>query len=275
MKYISIFIQIVLVALLLNSCEEQPIPIPEPPSIADGRIMLLEDITGVSCVPCHNANVFIRNVLEETDGAIVAYGIHNGSQSTPHSNSKYDFRYPDVRELEGSIDYVGQPSGLFNRVTQANGRIAQLTPGTWQAYIDVELQKPQVLQILMQSDFDPVSRQVDIDVSAIPLENIQGDCNIHLVISESHLIDPQSTPNGVVEDYEHEHVMKASLTGLTGSFLAADLVADQTYRYNASYTVPDELNGEWKPENMEITAYVTASDQNNEVLQAFQIHMTE
>jgi len=264
-----------LICFTFFSCEEQMIPIPERPTSTEGRVMLIEDITGVSCVPCHNANVYVNNLLKESNGAVVAYAIHNGSLSTPHSNSKYDFRYPDVRELESTVDYIGQPSGMFNRVTQANGRIAQSNPSTWQPYVDAELTKPNFLKIEMSADYNTGSRTAEIEIEIVPLSNISGETNIHVVMTENKLIDPQSTPEGVVEDYEHNHVMKESLTGVNGQFLANDLVAFESVIIPFTYTIPAEENGEWIPENMEVIAFVTSKNQNNEVLQAAVKHVVE
>lgn len=272
----KISFSLLLISLLFLSCEEQPIPIPERPASTEGRIMLLEDITGVNCVPCFLANAFTSNLLKESNGAVIVYGIHNGSQSNPHSDSKYDFRYPDVVALESTIEYAGQPAGLFNRVMQSNGQIAQSGFGTWQAYIDAELSKPLVLEIQMEAEYRTGSRTMDIEVVVTPIQELSGEVDLHLVITESHLIDPQASPDGVVKDYEHNHVMKESLTGLSGDPLANGLVAFQdTAPKKYSYTLPEEKDGEWKPENIEIVAFVTSKERNNEVQQAFQIKLIE
>ncbi len=263
------------VMCLMIACEEQPIPIPDPVIPTEGRVMLLEDLTGVQCVPCHNANLFIEALLEQTDGAVVTYGIHGDLQSEPHSESKYDFRYSDAADLEFSIDFRGKPSALFNRVLQTNGMAAQTNPATWQAFVDVELSKPQVIEISMNTTFDASTRRIDIDVTTIALEAIAGQTSIHMVVTESHLLDVQSTPppDGIVIEYEHNHVMKASLTGLQGDFLSDGLKENDAIRRTYSYTLPDMSNGEWNPDNIEIIAFVTSEDSGGEVQQAAQISL--
>ncbi len=262
--------------IAISSCEEQPIPIPDPVIPAEGRVILLEDLTGVQCVPCHNANLFIEALLEETDGAVVTYGIHGDLQSEPHTESRYDFRYPDAASLEFSVDFLGKPSALFNRVVQNNGREAQTNPATWQAFVDAELSKPQVMEILIETAFDESTRRIDIEVTAIALEDIPGQTSIHMVITESHLFDVQSTPppDGIVIEYEHNHVMKASLTGLQGDFLSEGLQQNESIRRTYSYTLPEAFDGEWNPDNIDIVAFVTAADRANEVQQAAQAQVT-
>lgn len=262
-------------SLILSSCEEQMIPIPERPAFTEGRVMLIEDVTGVKCVPCYNANIYITNLLKESNGAVVTYGIHMGAQSDPHSTSKYDFRTPDVMELEATVDGFGQPRAMFNRVLQSNGRKAQINSATWQPYVDAELTKPNFLKLDMTSEYNPNSRTMQLEVEVTPLVDVSGETNLHVVITENHLIDPQSSPDGVIEDYEHNHVMKESLTGVTGQFLSDGLIAFENQNLSFTYSLPAEDNGEWIAENIEVVAFVTSKAQNDEVLQAGQIHMVE
>jgi len=259
---------------LFISCEEQMIMIPPAPESA-GRVLLLEDYTGVNCVPCFGANAYVEELLASNPGSVIAYGIHGSLQSEPISGSTYDFRYPDAADFEQASGLLGKPSASFNRVTLPNGRKVQLNVASWQGFVDTELTRRQVAEIKMERTYDDGARQADIDVIVIPREDIAGDVNVHVVVTESHLVDSQASPDGVEEEFEHNHVMKASLTGLLGAPLASNLKEGNEYTYNVSYTCPEEVNGEWNPENMEVIAFITAKDRDDEVLQAFQIHMTD
>jgi len=274
MRYYLIFV----VAMILLSCNEQPIAIPNAVIPAEGRVILIEDLTGVKCPPCHGASLFLDAQIEAADGAIVVYGIHGDLQSDPHSDSKYDFRYEDAATLEGTFNFFGKPAAAFNRIEFENGLTAQGRWDTWQPFIDAELVKPQVAEIFITPTYDPETRQVEIALGVISLEDILGDVQVHVVITESHLIDPQDsqTSEGKIVDFEHMHVMKESLTSIPGGdFLVTDLIKNETETTTYSYTIPEENNGEWIPENMEIVAYITAVDRENEVQQAAQAHVIE
>lgn len=261
--------------LLIVACSEEMVMIPDAPVPSQGRVMLIEDYTGVDCVPCFAANAFLEGVLVANSESIVTYGVHGKIRSQPVEGSKYDFRYEDAADLENAAGVVGKPSASFNRVTLPNGNKVQLNVSSWQGFIDEELAKEQVAEIRMLSDYNSEARRADIDITVLPKEDISGAVNIFVVMTESHLVDSQASPDGIVFDFEHNHVMKASLTGLNGALLASDLTKGSDYRYNISYTLPEEVDGEWVPENMEVVAYISASDRDDEVLQAFQVHMTE
>ena len=150
---------------------------------AEGRVMLLEDYTGVNCVPCFAANAFVEAVLDANPESVVTYGIHGDLQSEPVSGSKYDFRYPDAFEFEINANIIGKPSASFNRTTLPNGRKVQPNTASWQAFIDTELEKELVAEIRMLSTYNADTRQADIDVTVVPRENISGEVLVHVIIT--------------------------------------------------------------------------------------------
>lgn len=269
----------VLIAVISTSCEEQMIPIPEAPQVAEGRVILIEDMTGVNCPPCQGAIVLLEGVIEQNKGSVIVYGVHGKIQSEPIEDSKYDFRYEDAANLERDFNPPGKPAASFNRINidGVAGKKVKIGFNTWQPYIDAELVKPQVAEVKINSVYNSETRVAEIEVAMIPLEDIDGEINVHVVITESHLIDPQkSQTQGVIKEFEHNHVFKKSLTGgIQGKGLTTDAKSGEIYRYNESYTLPDEDNGEWIAENMEVIAFVTATDRDGEVQQAAQIHLVE
>jgi len=54
----------ILIAIVASACEEQMIPIPEAPEVAEGRVILIEDMTGVNCPPCQGAIVLLDGVID-------------------------------------------------------------------------------------------------------------------------------------------------------------------------------------------------------------------
>lgn len=269
---------LVIFAITFISCEEQMIPLPDGPVIGQGRVMLIEDMTGVNCPPCHGAITLLESNLETYKGSIVIYGVHGKVQSDPIEDSKYDFRYPDAAALEANFAIVGKPSASFNRREFAGGSRVRSNFPTWQPFIDAELEKAQVVEIKMLSTYNSETRTADIDFSVIPLEDFSGTLDLHVVITESHLIDPQKTQSletPVIKDFEHNHVMKASLTGLAGNPVGTDVSANAILKESLQYQLPAEVNGEWIAENMEIIAFVTSTAHNNEIQQAAQIKMVE
>jgi len=262
--------------LFAISCNEIPTPLPPPIVVEEGRVIMIEELTGVSCTPCAAASAILEEILDNADGAVVAYGIHGRFQSEPRPESKYDFRNEDAEQLESYLVEFGKPAASFNRTVSNTGSLVYGQPASWQASVDQELVKPQAADINIISTYNAAARRVDISVNVTSLENITGVVSLVVAISESNLVDPQSAPSGDIKDFKHKHVLKKLLTPLLGNpIVSSGMSSGQSESSIFSYTIPDELNGEWTPENMEITAFITAEDRGGEIQQAAQIHLTE
>ena len=90
-----------------------------------------------------------------------------------------------------------------------------------------------------------------------------------LLISENHLIaaqlDYQNDPE-VIEDFEHNHMLRGSPSGADGLVIATDLAAGSTLQLD--YT---SWNDEWVLDNSHILAVLTA---NGEVLNCLDLPFT-
>jgi len=210
-----------LFTFLIISCSENPMELPKGGKIEfvpNGRIMLIEEYTGVKCGPCAGGALLLNEIADCANGAVVVYAIHGSFLSDPHTTSKYDFRYPDSQEMErAATSLPGKPSISYNRSAENGERLFQPDFTSWQPFIDKELTKLPVATLEVDVTFDRSSRKVEIVVTAGALETISGVVNLNLVVSESHLVDPQlNADSSVIPDFDHKHVMKESLSNLNG-----------------------------------------------------------
>lgn len=253
------------------------IPLPERSLEQTGRVVLMEEFTGVMCGPCFDASFVAKELVANSNGALVIYAVHGGPiQSEPLEESIYDFNYTDPTELTLSAELIGKPGAMFNRVAnQFGNRVASLSK--WEGLLEEELAKPQVATLSIDSEYNAQTRTASFNIRTVPLQDIGGDVMLHVAISESHLIDYQLSQNNPPEvpDFEHNHVMKASLTGLNGDNIGQDLERNQIIERPYTYSLPAELNGEWTPENIEVTAFITSAAQDGEVLHAAQVHLIQ
>ena len=92
-----------------------------------------------------------------------------------------------------------------------------------------------------------------------------------LLISENHLIaaqlDYQNDPE-VIEDFEHNHMLRGSLSGADGLVIATDPAAGSTLQFD--YTLV--WNDEWVLDNSHILAVLTNAD--GEVLNGLYLPFT-
>ena len=98
-----------------------------------------------------------------------------------------------------------------------------------------------------------------------------GDVRLALLINENSLIaaqlDYQSDPQ-VIEDFEHNHLLRGSLSGADGLVVASDPGAGSTVQLD--YTLV--WNDEWVLDNSHVLAVLTNA--NGEVLNCLDLPFT-
>ena len=276
MKYF-IFISIILISIILTNCNEIPIIIAEPEIPESEKTVLLEELTGVHCTNCPRGALASDFILNKYPGRVIVIGIHGKLLAEPiKDKSKYDFRNEDAKNLElWFTDLQGKPSASINRSPISSGSLTDVIPDRWLGSVENELKKPHVLNLLMATYYDDKSRQLKVDITAIPLIDLPNNYNISVYLTESGIVDAQYDGGSIIPDYEHNHVLMDMLTAFDGDVFGNNLKKDEVYKKSYSYTLP-EVDGLWQPERMEVVAMVSNnSAADKSVLQAVSAHVKE
>lgn len=262
---------------VLFSCTEIPVEISDPVIPDSDRIVLIEELTGVSCVNCPKGSASLDNILAKFSGKVVAVGLHGGLLTEPIKNkSKYDFRTQQAVDLTKFFNPIGKPAASVNRVPYDDFSFTNLIPDLWEADVLKELNKPHVMNLLLDVKYDQADRRIEIEVAGIPLENLAGNYNISIYLTESEIVDAQASGNVFIDNYVHKHVLREMLTNFDGDNFGNDLKKDAIIRKNYAYTLPTQPEGLWKPEHMEVVVMVNHNNATDKsVLQANAVHLME
>lgn len=222
--------------------------------------VLIEDYTGTWCGNCTRVSYAIEQTFATTE-RVVAVAIHNG-------NDPYHFE--DIGPLKNLIspEYdLELPQSRLNRVI------------TW------EFPEPQNIQqavnetsnncglgLAMHPTVSNGMITLDVDV-----KYVQNYENIKLVVYvlEDNLMYRQTNYStyfgGVnpVPNFEHDHVLRASLTNIMGDALTETNFGETS---NVNFTVPIPENVE-NAENLSFVAFVVGAD--NKVINARAAHLDE
>lgn len=233
------------------------------------RKILLEYYTGHQCSTCPPAGSKVSELLEIYNDDLIAISIHAGFFARISSNYPTDY----TSEVGNDWDYQfgnsddGPPNGLVNRVNFLNNQhILKYTE--WEENIINQISLTQNLydlQIQLNSSFDENEDLICID-SRIDIGNYnQNDIRFKIVITEDSLISRQkdeSSPNGYVENYIHNNVLRKSLNGSWGVGLNnqnSSQIFLNRYSINKNY--------EWNINNINIIGIIYDIE-TYEVLQA-------
>ncbi len=279
MKYIF---SLLVATFILFSCEEKPVVIPEFVPIDTGKTVYVEELTGVKCPNCPAGSARLETILLDYPDNMIVVGIHGIDLASPISGaSKYDFRNEDAADLEIFLkDFLGKPSAYFNRVRfEEFGEIwGNPAVGQWASFVEQELEKPQVMEVSIIKSYNEDTRELEVTVAVLPLEDLSGEFKVTLLLTESEIVDAQEDKDQseIVLDYVHNHVLRDVITMFNGDAFANSLTKDEGVSKTYVYTIPNDVEGLWKPEHLEIVAFIANTEgESEEVLQAASEHVLD
>lgn len=272
MKKLLLFFVIV----LFFSCEENLPVVPDPPIVDSDRKVLVEEFTGVGCVQCPAGSAELENLLSIYGENLVVVSIHAGDFSEPLSQSSFSFKTEDGENL---INYLGNPafypSAVVNRKDFDGGSYRlQYGREKWAGFISQELEEDPKILVNINKTFDPISRNLEVQVSGIANEDISGELRLTIIITESNIVDAQldDAQGGLVEDYVHKHVFRDAITEYDGEAIATNMSQGDNYDITKTLVLPDE----WNSVECEVIAFVNlVNGEQKEILQVESVHVEE
>ncbi len=263
-RYLLLFFLLV----SIYSCTEIDVMVPPFTAPESNRIILVEELTGVRCPNCPSGAAMLEDLDALYEGKLVIMAVHGDFDTEPLPDSKYDFRTTESRALENYLKpWWGKPAIAVNRV-EIDEELAFIGINRWAGIIEGELAKPHQLNIELNTEYDAASRKLRIDVGCLPLQDLTGNFNLTVAITESNIVDAQVNQTVVIPAYTHKHVMRRMLTDFKGDQISTGFKANQVVNKSFEFTLPVE-EGLWIPENCEVVAFVNKIDGNKkEVLQA-------
>ena len=222
--------------------------------------VLLEDYTGHLCGNCPEA-ADVAHDIQELYGKdrVVVIGVHSGPfarVSLPDYPT--DWKSPEGIQLDASfgISRAGNPNGLVNRA-ERNGKFI-LSQNDWAPAVSALLTNEPVLGITAETTWDASTKTVTADIELKYAKNGAADHYLCGYVIENHLngdhLAYRVSPSHV-EDFEFEHVLRASMNGTWGEQVAAEApTAGATIQKQLTFTFPS--GKDWKPENCDLVFFV-------------------
>jgi len=255
------------------ACTEREIIIPPFEPIISDRVVLVEEVTGVRCPNCPSGSAKVQSLLEQFPSQVIAMNIHGSFLTAPYSDSKFDFRFEEARELENYLKpWEGKPAAFVNRKKFDEEPLTSISEfDLLSSYVAQVLNAPHQLEISMGTDFDVNTRAIEINLGIIPLADLSGEFRIHVVLTEDNIIDRQANVSEIIEAYEHNHVMRMMLTQFDGNPFSSQLIENELSNMTFKVTIPAE-DGSWIADNMHVIAFISNhEDDGLEILQAVEL----
>lgn len=271
-------------ALLLGGCDVLDDPVipltinyrgdAAPPSFdamsTGPQHVLLEDFTAHQCGNCPPAGALAEQIAEDNDELVHLLAIHAGSLAAV-SSAPFDTDWTNA-EANAYWDQLAAQVNPIGRINRRGGPEEIASPNNWPALVEAELALTPDAHLQGAVFPDPtVSGDVHLHTHITFANAVAGDVRLALLINENHLIaaqlDYQSDPQ-VIEDFEHNHLLRGSLSGADGLVVASDPAAGSTVQLD--YTLV--WNDEWVLDNCHVLAVLTNA--NGEVLNCLDLSFT-
>jgi len=258
MKILNIIIIASIISISLLSCDKVDAPYKEEvekPIDTTNKIhkkVLLEDFTGHKCINCpaaHEIGHDLTNIYGE-DNLIIA-SIHAGFYASPQ-NAPFDY---DFRTVAGS-DYANffgvqnYPMGLVDRINDGGDYL--LDVNKWGSTIAQQFNETANLGITINPNLQVDKLSAEIKLQFV--STVSKAASIQIWIVEDSIIKAQTTPEGDVTDYVHNHVLRKAVNGTWGENLPAT-----NYQNGDEETISFsdfQLGSDWVAEQLSLIVFV-------------------
>lgn len=243
----------------------------EKPVIDNPRNLLIMEFTGNNCLNCPTGAAIVEQIKEdEAPGRVISVGLHPyGSHFTEPTVSihtptkKQDLRCQAATALFDYYQPSGFPSAVFNGLKSSMSG----STGDWIQRASEALTAMSNISLSAYCAYDEEKRSLEVIYSVKFLEDIAKKLNATVWLVENKIMGTQTMPDGKPNlNYQHNHVLRASLNGDWGEELGSGFKAEEVTSHGAKIT----LNEDWVADNCEVVIYVYIDD-TKEVEQAISI----
>ena len=200
-----------------------------------------------------------KNIEELYPEKVVGIAIHAGFFSQPSGDFITDFRTTGGNELADFFEPEVFPIGMINRQGYPDNILLNYTD--WASIAGEQLLQVPTIDLSISEENNSVS------IQARRLSESNKSLKLVVCITEDGIIDKQIDGSELIEEYEHNHVLRKVINGTWGSNIQLSSTLS-TYSY--SYSLEDS----WVRSNCNIVAFVY-DNSNKEVLQVEKIHLTD
>ncbi len=217
--------------------------VPKTSYSQSGMNALLEFCTGTWCQWCPCGDDIARNI-QTVRPQVLVLAYHG-----PPNTSSDPFSFFNGNSIISMLGFSAYPTGIVGR---SSGIISR---GSWAGWVNVySIDFYPAISYSVNKNYNASTRQLNVQVTATALRNIDTSVYINFVIYEDFIVYPQvgnsSCPGG--PNYIHEWLVRDMVNGASGELLKT---ATWTQGTTAQKTWNYTINAGWAANNVKVAIF--------------------
>lgn len=225
----------------------------EIPAAKVARTVLLEEYTAQRCTNCPEGHKVAHDLVESYGANIIPVSIHCSRQAIQESNKNVvGLAIPEGEELFKMAGSPDLPSGVIDRKTEPLDR------SQWPSVVYNEIETESYVAINLTPSVSDGNIRVSVELKS---SQNNDNCRLNVWLTENNVVAFQVNGRDNVENYVHNHVLRAVASEVSGDLVELNSASDAV----REYVIP--VKDKWNVDNVSVVAFVT---DNTGVLQAAQ-----
>lgn len=266
----AISISIIVILFIFNACDivEEPYINTIDGNNDDSEVVqkvLLEEFTGHQCPNCPEGTELAKQLKDLYGDKFIIIAYHAGWFARTSSSFTTDFTTSVGDEFNDAFEIQANPSGLINRrANLIEGGDLVLSSTQWSSATATTIEEEPKLKLSISHTYNSSNQALSVTVNATTLTDVNS-LLVSVFITEDNIVSPQKTtsddPNanehGVIVDYVHYNVFRASLNGTWGTKIFEDAAS---VNETESISVSGSIRADWIESNINIVCFAYNED---------------
>ena len=224
------------------ACDTIDGPYTEKANQLTSDVVLIE-FTGMKCPNCPLGHAAIEELVETYGGKIHPVAIHTGNFAKPDNEFPADYRSDTGNSIYDEMEEPSSfPSGTVNSFSADDVD----SPTSWAS--KVAEQGNLSPKILMTITFSITDSIINLSLTAQSTTSLSGNLRLCAYLTEDKVIGKQINGSVIIEEYEHNHMLRASFGDVWGQKINLGSKIEKQFTMN--------LKKEWNKDNLRVVPFV-------------------
>jgi len=232
---------IIILVVAFASCDTIDGPYSEKANQLTSDVVLIE-FTGMKCPNCPLGHAAIEELVTMYGEKVHPVAVHAGNFAYPDNEFPADYQCDAGNSIFDEMEPSGFPSGTINSFLADDID----SPTSWASKAAEKGNLPP--KVLMTVTFLITDSIVNLDLTVQSTTSLSGNYSLCAYLTEDKVIGKQIDGSEVIENYEHNHMLRAAFGNVWGENITLENKIEKQYILR--------LKNEWNKDNLHVVPFV-------------------